>query len=128
MNEKKCILKDKILELLNSNRIKGPDDTAISKELGIDVFDVAFMLEELENDGLVELTEITSKGVYRKAYLVNISNKGKYFIKYDSYFNQYKDYRRNKIWKIVKVVAAVLNALAIILIAAWHLYLIINQN
>lgn len=127
MDKNKSIIKDKILEVLNSNKIKSPDDIALAKETNIDVFDVAFFLEELKNDGLVELIEITSKGVYRKAYLVNISNKGRYFIKYDSYFNQYKDYRRNKIWKIVKVVAAVLNALAIILIAAWHLYLIIKS-
>lgn len=128
MDKNKSIIKDKILEVLDSNKIKSPDDIALAKELKLDVFDVAFILEELKIDGLVELIEISSIDVYRKAYLANISNKGKYFIKYDSFFNQYRDYRRNKIWKIVKIIAAVLNALAIILIAAWNLYFIVNKN
>lgn len=128
MDKNKSIIKDKILEVLETNKIKSPDDIALAKELRLDVFDVAFILEELKIDGLVELIEISSIDVYRKAYLANISNKGKYFIKYDSFFNQYKDYRRNKIWKIVKIVAAVLNALAIILIAAWNLYFILSKS
>jgi hypothetical protein len=122
MNKTKNIIKDRILEVLDSNKIKSPDDIAIAKVLKLDIFDVAFILEELQMDGLVELIAISSKDVYRKAYLANISNKGKYFIKYDSFLNQYKDYRRNKIWKIVKIIAAVLNALAIILLAAIEVF------
>lgn len=122
MNKTKSIIKDKILEVLDSNKIKSPDDITIAKELELDVFDVAFILEELKMDGLVELIEIASKDVYRKAYLANISNKGKYFFKYDSFFNLYKDYRRNKIWQCVKIIAAVLNALAIIILAAIEVF------
>jgi len=128
MNKTKSKAKDSILQILNSDKIISLNDDKIAEKLQLDVFDTAFILEELNHDELVDLRSISSKTIYRKAYMASISNKGKYFIKYDSFLNQFRDYQRDKIWKIVKIVAAVLNALAIILIGIWNLYLLIIKD
>lgn len=125
MNKTKCKNKDAILKFLDGDKLISLKDDEIAVKLNLDIFDVAYLLEELEKEELVELTEITSLDTYRKAYMVILSNRGKYFYKYEGFQNRYKDYKREKIWKTVKITAAVLNAIAILIIAGWNLYLMI---
>ncbi|MEX0723846.1 MAG: hypothetical protein WD053_08210 [Gracilimonas sp.] len=81
------------------------------------------MLEELESDGLVSLEAVSGTGdKIPRAYQVEITNKGIFFLDYDGgHLDLYKEQRKETIWKTTKIIAAVFNAVAILLIGYYSL-------
>ena len=84
---------------------------------------VAYLVEELSNDELVELREVTSKDSKRpKDYIVMIQNKGIFLRDKDGGYSKMNcQLRLNRFWQIVKIVAATANAIAIIIIGVLSL-------
>ena len=107
-------IKDNILELLKD--CKSRDVGAISKEISKDPKLISYLVEELGKEGLVKLVEITSLDTKSpKDYLVHILNKGVFLIDIDGGFKRINcQLRIEEAWRITKIVAAVLNAVAII--------------
>lgn len=123
-DQKKAKLKDDILKILIENKTNDHVNE-ISSELKVDVRLVSYLSEELAKDGLVKLIEVSSitTGVF-SVYILRITNKGLYFLTYDGgYYNEFKKNRKKTIWIVVKTVAAILNAIAILIIGAYSLLL-----
>lgn len=130
MNEKKkAILKDKILMELARERIKS-SVIDIADSLKRDVRLITYLSEELEKDGLVRLIEVSSRtNVIPKEYVLVETNKGIYFLNFDGgHLQKYKQTRIQTLWTIVKTTAAIINAIAIIAVGIYSLYLSDKSN
>lgn len=122
MNERsKASTKDNILKIMIESRHLSLKD--ISTKLKKDISLISYMVEELEKDGLVFLENITGAGdEIPRNYYVEITNKGIFFLNYDGgYTDVHKEYRKETVWKTTKIIASVLNAIAIILIGYFSL-------
>lgn len=126
---KKNIIKDQILDYLKSSRDGGI--YSISKNINVDVKLIAYLVEELNNDGFVELIEVTTsneKGLPHE-YLATITNKGIFFIDVDGGFKRINNKRKmEKVWQYLKIIGVVINSIAIILIGAYSLKLSSERN
>jgi hypothetical protein len=120
---KKNKLKDRILVLLKEKR--GTTIDKISIELNLKPNLLAYLAEELSEEKLVELINITSEDSdLAKDYLVSITNKGDFLIDINGGFKRINcRIRLESFWKILKIVAVVINAVAIILIGIYSLCL-----
>lgn len=130
MNEKKkARLKDNILKLLAD---KKTEDSVydIADKLSQDVRLITYLAEELGKEELVALTEVTSlKSQVPREYILSQTNKGIYFLSFDGgHFQRFKKTRISTIWTTVKTTAAIINALAIIAIGIYSLYLSDKSN
>ncbi len=129
MNDKnKAKLKDKVLHLLNNENKTNPE--VIASDLKKEVHLINYLCEELNQDGLVELREVTRKNTGpTRDYLLRTTNKGVYFLSLDGGF--LKKYNRTiwtSRWTVVKVIAAIFNAIAILIIGFYSLYLSNKTN
>jgi len=86
---------------------------------------VSYLVEELGKENLVALTEVTSKNTtIHKDYIIEITNKGLYMVSIDGGFKRInRKIWITKTWAFVKITAAIINAVAIILIGAYSLKL-----
>ena len=122
MNREKATYKDFILKSVNKEKVDQPD--VIAKNLNVDKHLIRYLCEELGDDGLLDLTEVTSLESGRTCeYLMLPTNKGIQFLNFDGGFiREYHNTVWNRRFTIAKTVAATLNALAILIIAALSLY------
>jgi len=74
---------------------------------------------------LVLLTEVTSiHSEVPREYILSPTNKGIYFLSFDGgYFQRFKKSRVETLWTTVKTIAAIINAVAILTIGIYSLYL-----
>jgi len=118
MNKNECILKDLLLTHLHDAKGGSSTSSDLTSDIGYQHFEVSFALEELCSDNLVELQEIYNKDSVAKGYMVNLTNKGYYYLRFhQSFINQYKTGITKRNWMIAKTIANTLNAAAIIFIA-----------
>lgn len=130
MNEKKkARLKDNILMQLSIDKTKS-SVYEIADTLKQNVRLITYLSEELEKDGLVRLIDVSSKTrAILKEYVLGETNKGIYFLTFDGgHLQKYKQTRIQTIWIIVKTTAAIINAVAIIAIGIYSLYLSDKSN
>ncbi len=122
MNKEKATFKDFILKSVNNEKVDEPD--AIAKNLNVDKHLIRHLCEELGDDGLLDLEEVTSLESGRtREYLLLPTNKGIQFLNFEGGFIKvYNNTVWNRRFTIAKTVAATLNALAILIIAALGLY------
>ena len=114
-DKKKAILKDDILKAVIAGE-SSPYKIADSQKLDDKV--IKYLSEELADEKLVELTNVTTRGSGpTNDYLLRQTNKTTYFLSIDGGFiarhNSNKWQRR---WTVIKVVVAVINALTILAI------------
>ena len=121
-------LKDRILVILKEKR--GTTINNISKESNLKPNLLAYLVEELCEEKLVELVNITSEdSSLAKDYLVNITNKGDFLIDIDGGFKRINyRIRLENFWRIFKIAAVVINAVAIIIIGIYSIYLSNETN
>lgn len=125
MNEKKkAKVKDDILQLLTVKGTK-TDVYSIADSLKENVKLVTYLAEELGDQGLVKLTEVTSQhSEVPREYILTQTNKGNYFLTFDGGHEQkLKDKRIQTIWTTVKIIAGIANALAVIAIGIYSVYI-----
>lgn len=128
MTKDEAILKDLILKYLNEEK-RFESDSKIAKIIGRESFEVGYASEQLAESNLVELIEITGRDSERRnEYEVVLLTKGIYFFRHDSFLAQYKTWRNQNNWILIKTIVAVLNAITIISIAALGLYLNFYNN
>jgi hypothetical protein len=59
-----------------------------------------------------------------REYLLSRTNNGIYFLSFDGgHFQRFKETRADTLWTTVKTIAAIINALAILAIGVYSLYL-----
>jgi hypothetical protein len=116
MDVKECLLKDRVLKYLCETKRSG-SDTEIANVLGYEGFEVGFAGEQMEKFKMIELLEITGKDSFRNEYILSLQTRGRYFFKYNSFMAEYRTWRRQELWKNVKIIAGTLNAITIIVIA-----------
>jgi hypothetical protein len=125
MNEKKkAKIKDEILQLLTVKGTKS-DVYGIADTLKENVKLITYLAEELRDEGLVELMEVTSKhSEVPREYILKQTNKGTYFLTFDGGHKQrLRDKRIETIWTTVKIIAGIVNALAVIAIGIYSVYI-----
>ena len=128
MNKSEAVLKDKVLEYLATVK-KSESDGVIAKHIGYEGFEVGFASEQLKQDGLVELMNITSYDSKRiNEYIVTLQTKGDYFFLHRSYISQYNNWKQKYNWRRLKIIAATANALIIISIAAMSVWVNYQNN
>ncbi len=128
MNKSEAVLKDKVLEYLVTVK-KSEADGVIAKHIGYEDFEVGFAAEQLKQDGLVELMNITSYDSKRvNEYMVTLQTKGDYFFRHSSYISKYNKWKQKYNWRRLKIVAATMNALAIITIASISVWINYTNN
>lgn len=122
-NVKKNKIKNLILTEVYNNR--SLITFTFAENLKHDIELVSFLVEEMRDEGFVELLECTSRhSSIPKEYIVTITNKGKFFLKIDNgYFSIINKERRTLIWYYLKTTALVINALAILIIGIYSLIL-----
>ena len=121
---KKAKLKDDILGLVSDKATKG-SVYDIADKLKEDVKLITYLSEELGNEELVRLTEVTSKqNAVPREYILSPTNKGIYFLTFDGgHIQKFKNERVGRRWIIAKTIAAITNALAILAIGIYTVYL-----
>jgi hypothetical protein len=120
---KKNQIKQKILMILIHKRALTIEELA--KESKKDPKLLAYIVEELSNEGLVNLRDITSKDAsIPKDYYVYILNKGIFLINIDGGYKRInRRIRFEKAWKVLKFIVVTINALIILGIGIYSLYL-----
>ncbi|WP_420577988.1 hypothetical protein [Ekhidna sp.] len=114
MNKNEAILKDKVLEYLATTK-KSAADGVIAKAIGYKDFEVGYAAEQLKNDELVELMNITSFDSNRSnEYNVTILTKGLYFFENDSFQSQYNKLKKTKRFKNIRTIVLAINAILIL--------------
>lgn len=125
MNEKKkARLKDDILRFVSDKGTKG-SVYDIAGKLKEDVKLITYLSEELGKEELVRLREVTSRNTeVPREYILSPTNKGIYFLTFDGgHIQRFKDERRDRLWTTVRTIAAIFNALAILAIGIYTVYL-----
>ncbi|WP_143785568.1 hypothetical protein [Ohtaekwangia koreensis] len=86
---------------------------------------ITYLSEELGREELVKLTEVTSRNSeVPREYILSRTNKGFYFLSFDGgHFQKFKETRVETLWTTVKTIDAIINALAILAIGVYSLYL-----
>jgi predicted transcriptional regulator len=111
-------LKDRILSLLMKNT--SISTSKIATELNISHFTILGLTEELFKEDLIFRSEMSTTVPEKYEYFIRIKPMGVVLIKDDNGFiRRYKDFRRKQLWIVVKTIAAVLNAIIIIIISIW---------
>lgn len=126
--KRKAELKDAILNIVNSSNGSKPED--IAKDHNTDSHSIRYLSEELAEDGLINLLDVANRdsGATRY-YRLMPTNKGKAFLSLDvGFVKKYKEEVWKRRWLIFKTVAAVLNAIIIILIGIYTIYLTDKTN
>lgn len=120
--KKKAILKDEILKALIAGETS-PHKIAETKTIDSKV--VRYLCEELADERLVELINVTGKDSgSTNDYLIRQTNKSTYFISIDGGFvGKFRSNRWQKRWTVIKIIVAVINALAILAIGFYSVYL-----
>jgi len=120
--KKKAILKDDILRALIAGE-SSPHKMADSKKLDSKV--VKYLCEELADEKLVELINVTTKDSGpTHDYLLRQTNKTTYFLSIDGGFiGRHNSNKWQRRWTIIKVIVAVINALTILAIGFYSVYL-----
>lgn len=114
MDKNEAILKDKVLEYLSTIKNSAADGV-IAREIGHKDFEVGYASEQLKEDGLVELMNITSFDSKRtNEYNVTILTKGLYFFENDSFESQFNKLRKAKRLKTARAVIIAINAILIL--------------
>lgn len=124
MNTKgKAQLKDKVLKAVNTEGANDPSE--IAEANNVDNKLVRYLCEELREEGFIMLIEVINlHSGPTKDYLLQPTNKGIYFLSIDGGFiKNYNSGQWNKRWVIVKTIAAAVNAIIIVLIGFYSLYL-----
>lgn len=125
MNEKrKAKIKDDMLKLVADKGTRG-SVYDIADKLKLDVKLITYLTEELGKDELVRLTEVTSKqSEVPREYILSPTNKGIYFLSFDGgHIQSFRKARIETLWTTVKIIAAIINALAILAIGVYSVYL-----
>lgn len=129
---KKHKVKDEILEYLSPNnlgKIKENHSFALAREIGVERFVVSTLLDDMQIDGYVNNIETSSMmdgGLGGK--LATITPAGLYFHHEGGYTKIKKKENLQQAWVVMKIIAAVLNAILIIGIAAWGVKTQIDAN
>ncbi|RZJ91594.1 MAG: hypothetical protein EOO20_04735 [Chryseobacterium sp.] len=130
LNEHKS--KDLILNhLINGLQRKGnyADSTELSNQLNLDYEDTVYLIDELGHSGYIRVQDATNAATGPIGLrLATITAKGKSFLKYGGYSKVQAGERRERIWTIVKTVAGTLNAIVVVCIAAWGVYIQAEAN
>ena len=130
---KEHIVKDKILEYLclpdRDGKRNSPKE--ISKHIGVSSDYVIWCLHNIINDRYADSIALKSFSVQKID--IGISNwitpYGRFFLYHrGGYTNLHNNIRNNKIWTATKTIAAIINALAIISIAIWGVYVNDKSN
>ena len=126
--KKKAQLKDDVLN--NVNNLNQSDPHIIAKEHNVNGYLIRYLCEELAEEGLIKLIIVTGKlSGPTNDFLLQPTNKGIFFLLVDGGFlSKYKSESWNRTWVIAKTVAAVLNAIFIILIGIYSIYLTDKTN
>lgn len=128
-HSKKLLIKNLILIEISKKR--GIALFEISKVLNKPLELVGYLVEEIKQEGLISLIEITSKHTkdIPSDYMADITNKGIYFLKIDNgYLSTIKKEKRDRIWYYTKTTAAILNAIAILTIGLYSILVIKEKN
>ncbi|WP_157805302.1 hypothetical protein [Confluentibacter citreus] len=114
--------KYRIMDLLLVKYQKQSVTSKISQEINIDFHIVHSLAKDLVEQGLLyDYHEIANKGrEHHGDFIATTSQKGLFFLNVEGGFkNKYKQYILNKSWTVVKIIAAVANAVIIICISIW---------
>jgi hypothetical protein len=128
-HSKKLLIKNRILIEISKKR--GIALFEISKVLNKPLELVGYLVEEIKQEGLISLIEITSKHTKDIPfdYMADITNKGIYFLKIENgYLSTIKKEKRDRIWYYTKTTAAILNAIAILTIGLYSILVIKEKN
>lgn len=138
MNElQKVKLKDDILRLLIKKQDESGTDLSskyihvreIADGLNQDIRLVTYLVEQFGENGLASLTTPTSLTELPKEYNVAITNKGIYYVSLDGGFlKTHKSIVWMTRWTATKTIAAIINALAILGLAFYSIYLADKTN
>jgi hypothetical protein len=110
-------LKDKILSELEKS---GSSISGISKLLNIDYYYVCYCVDDLIEKNLIDAQGATSMHTEGHEKLIDINHRGRFFLNQSGgYTKSHKQYNIKRIWNIVKITAAVINAIAILGVAIW---------
>lgn len=129
---KEHTIKDKILVYLSPNEIGLINDKssfALATKLETERYVISTLLDHMQADGFVTNIETSSKmdgGLGGK--IATITPHGLYFLHKGGYTSVKKQESLQRAWTIVKIIAAVLNALLIISIAIWGVTTQIDAN
>jgi hypothetical protein len=128
---KEYYFKDKILKMLL------PDDTGkspsfdvdlISPEIGINVSQLIYLLDDLNDSGYISVRKTSGKGSYLGGRICNIEHKGIAFLNNGGFTKIAVKETRSRQWIIAKTVAAVFNSVLILLVAIWGVKVQIQAN
>jgi hypothetical protein len=112
-------LKDSMLGIMIINKVASietfVDALKIEEHLAISI------IQQFGELGFVSLQDLTAKPDYRN-YLISLESKAYFFFHLEGGFIKlHKIERRRHIWIVAKTIAAILNAVIIILIGYWSL-------
>jgi hypothetical protein len=120
--KKKAILKDDILKALvagETNPHKMADTNKVDSKV------IRYLCEELADEKLLELTNVTMKDSGpTNDYLLRQTNKTTFFLTIDGGFiKRFDSNTWQRRWTVIKVIVAVINALTILAIGFYSVYL-----
>jgi hypothetical protein len=128
INQKNRIKHQILSEINNNNRCT---INSISESTKHKIELIAYLLEEIKDEGYIELTEVTSLNsrYIPRDYIPEITNKGKYFILIDNGYNSIiKKYKKERFYYYAKTTAFIINSLAILLVGLFSLIISMKSN
>jgi len=120
--KEKSLIKDNIVKHCIDHSKGGCSIRSISESINIEYSIVHTLIQELISQGIINKVGDTASRVDHTddEMLVIINPRGRYFLNHEGGSSeQFKKHRRSKIWSITKIIAAALNAIAIIGISIW---------
>ena len=122
-NKEKAILKDNIIKYCSDTKVNTITNKHLSEHFNIDYSLIYALTQDLIFKGyLKNQGGITSFGDCYTDFdiILIITPKGRYFLNYTGgAIAEYKKKLQKQIWSFTRVIAAVANAVAIVIISAW---------